>query len=418
MKQFRWIALALAVVMSIALFTGCGTAKKPEVTDAGNPAATDSADNADANTNTDSDSEETIKVGILAPLTGGVADYGLGVRNGAALYLDQLNAQGGINGKKVEYIEYDEEGDAGKALTGYNHLMDQGIVGLIGDVTSLPTLAVVPEAAADNLPMITASATAPGVTYDDETDTLYANVFRSCFIDSFQGEKMALFAKEELDVKTAAILYNNGDDYSIGLTEAFEAKAEELGIEIVATEAFAPKAKDFQGQLTNIAAKNPELLFIPTYYEEVSLIAQQIQGTNMDPILLGVDGWDSVLDVIADPSLVEGAYYCSGYSRVDTNENVQKFLTDFKAAYNTEPNMFAAQAYDAAKILTDAILVAEEAGLEAGSEEYKQAVIDAMKATNAEGITGSIKYDDKNNPEKTAVIINVKDGKASFWGKF
>lgn len=403
MNKFRILSLALVVLMSVSLFAGCG---------GGTGGSTAAKDTPAANAG------GAINVGILAPLTGSVSQYGNAVRNGAALYIEQVNAAGGVNGKTIAVFEYDEEGDPAKAVTGYSHLVDQGITALIGDVTTAPTLAVVPEASADNMPMITASATAAAVTYDEESGKVYNNMFRSCFIDPFQGEKMASFAVEKVSAKTAAVLYNTGSDYSVGLKDSFIAKAAEIGLEIVAEEGYADGAVDFQSQLTNIGAKSPDVLFLPDYYETIALVAQQAKGAGVDAAMLGVDGWDTVLNVVTDPSLLEGAYYCSGYSAEDTTPAVQQFLTDYKARYNEEPNMFSAQGYDAAMILLAAIEKAEAAGLAAGSDEYRQAVIDAMKATDMECVTGHVTYNQFNDPEKTAVIINITGGEAKFWGKY
>ncbi len=421
MKKLRLPTLIVAIVMSLSVFSAC-SAKAPE---SSSPVVTENEQGAEASGNEAEDNAEApeasgapIKIGILAPLTGGVAQYGTSVRNGARLYIEQVNAAGGINGKQIEIVEYDEEGEPEKAVTGYNSLLDKGVTAIIGDVTTAPTLAVVPEAYADNIPMITASATAASVTYDKETDTLYSNVFRSCFIDPFQGEKMASFASEKLSAKTAAVLFNTGSDYSIGVKEAFEIKAAELGLEIVATEGYAEGAVDFQSQLTNIASKNPDVLFIPYYYETVALIAQQAQSAGVKATMLGVDGWDAVMSVVTDPALLEGSYYCSGYSPEDTTPAVQQFLADYKNKYGEEPNMFGAQAYDAAMILLAAVEAAEAQGLEAASEEYKQAVVDSMKATDMECVTGHVTYNEFNDPEKTAVIINITGGEAKFWGKY
>ena len=397
-KKMRILSLVLAAVMTVSLFAGCS----------GNGGSAGGSD--------------TIKVGLLAPATGEVAEYGIAVSNGAKLYISELNEKGGINGKKIELVSYDEEGNEAKALTGYSSLVDQGVTAIIGDVTTAPTAAVVVESQQDNMPMITASATAEKITckLDDNGNVLsvYKNMFRSCFIDPFQGEKMASFAFEKLNAKTAAVLYNSGSDYSVGLYKAFVAKAKELGLEVVAEESYGKDAVDFQAQLTNIASKKPDVLFVPDYYKTIALIAQQAKNAGLTASMLGGDGWASIMDVIQDASLLNGAYFCSGYSTQDTSEAVQTFLTNYKAKYDSEPNMFAAQAYDAAAILCAALAKAEEQKLTAGSDEYKQAVIDAMKATDMDCVTGHITFDDYNNPQKTAVIINIDGGEAKFWGNY
>ena len=363
-----------------------------------------------------------IKVGVLAPLTGSVAEYGNAVNNGVVQFVEELNAKGGINGKQIELVTYDEEGDSVKAVTGYNSLVDQGVVAIIGDVTTAPTIAVVVESQGDGMPMITASATARAVTCQMNADgtvaKVYENMFRSCFIDPFQGSKMAAFAADELKAKTAAILYNTGLDYSVGCAEAFQETAQEKGLELVAVESYADGAVDFQSQLTNIAAKSPDVLFVPDYYSAVALVAQQAYAAGVKATMLGADGWDSVMDVVTDPALLNGAYYCSGYSVEDTREAVQTFVKKYQAKYSVTPNMFAAQGYDAAMILCAALEKAEASGSKAGTDEYRKAVIAAMKATDMDCVTGHVTYDQYNDPEKSAAIITIADGKAKFWGNY
>lgn len=365
---------------------------------------------------------DTIKVGVLAPLTGGVAEYGNAVNNGVQMFFEELNAKGGINGKQVELVTYDEEGDSVKAVTGYNYLMDEGVVAIVGDVTTTPTLAVVAESQADGTPMITASATAEEVTCqlneDGTVAAVYENMFRSCFIDPFQGSKMAAFAKEQLGAKTAAVIYNTGSPYSIGLTKAFEETAAEVGLEVVLVESYADGAVDFQSQLTNIAAKTPDVLFIPDYYGVIANMVQQAQNAGVKAAMLGADGWDKIMTTVSDPALLEGAYYCSGYSVEDTREEVQTFVANYVAKYNDEPNMFAAQGYDAAMILAAAIEKAEQSGAKYGSDEYRQAIIAAMKATDMDCVTGHVTFNQYNNPEKSAAIINITDGAAKYWGNY
>ena len=362
---------------------------------------------------------DTIKIGWLGPLTGGVAQYGEAVKSGVDLYIEQLNAAGGINGKQVELVAYDEEGDAAKAIAGYSSLMDAGVVAIVGSVTTAPTIAVVSEAFYDNTPMITASATAIGVTYNEESDQVYSNMFRSCFIDSFQGVTMAGFAQEVLGASTAAVLYDNGDTYSTGVYEYFAKQCEEIGLNVVAVESYASGSVDFSGQLTNIAAANPDVLFLPVYYNDVALIAAQAADAGITATMLGVDGWSSVLDSVSDPALVDGAYYCSGYSVEDTRDLVVNFLADYSAKYDgAVSNMFGAQGYDAAWILCNAIAAAEESGLKPGSDAYSQAVIEAMAATDQEFVTGHVSFDEHNDPQKTAAIIQITDGAESFWGNY
>ncbi len=408
----KTLALILALVLCLGLLAACSGNKDGGTTPTAAPAPGGA-------TEAPAGSTDPIKIGYLGPLTGGVAQYGIAVQNGVKLYVDQLNAAGGIGGRKIDLVSYDEEGDATKAITGYNSLLDSGVVAIVGDVTTGPCTAVVAAAYPDGTPMITASATATSITYNADTNTVYTNMFRSCFIDPFQGETMARFAYEVLNARTAAVLYDNGDTYSTGVYEYFVSKAKELGLELVAEESYASGAVDFSGQLTNIAAKNPDVLFLPIYYNDVALVAAQAADAGLKAKMLGVDGWSSVLDAVTDAALVEGAYYCSGYSAADTGALVQKFLSDYAAAYNgATPNMFDAQGYDAAWILCDAIAKAEASGKTYGSDEYKAEIIAAMKATDSDYVTGHVSYDDHNDPQKTAAIINIVGGEEKFWGSY
>ncbi len=421
MKKILALLLALAMVFALV---GCATTSS--TTSTTESEAADEADTTEATDDADDADEITydgeIVIGWLGPQTGTDAEYGLNVMYGVDLYIEQLNAAGGINGKYVSVVYYDEEGTADKAITGYNWLLDQGAVAIIGDVTTGPCTAVVVASQDDNTPMITASATAISITYDEETDTVYSNMFRSCFIDSFQGVTMANFASEILGATTAAILYDNGDTYSTGVYEYFLAQCEELGIEVVAIESYATGSVDFTSQLANIAAADPDVIFLPVYYSDVALIAAQAADAGIDTTVtpfLGIDGWATVLDVISDASLLDGCYFCSGYSTEDTSELVQQFLIDYAEKYDgAVPNMFAAQGYDAAWILCDAIAVAEASGATYGTAEYSQAIIDAMSATDSDYVTGHVTYDDHNDPQKTAAIIGIMDGEESFWGSY
>ena len=263
------------------------------------------------------------------------------------------------------------------------------------------------------MPQVTASATATGVTVIDPADPeseIRPNVFRACFIDPYQGEKMANYAVEKLSAKTAAVFYQTGNDYSEGLMNAFVAKAAELGLEIVDTEAFAEGDKDFKAQMTNIAAADPDVVFAPIYYAEAGLAITAARAAGCDAVFMGGDGFGSVKNYASAEDL-EGSVYCSGYA--PGTDSVKQFEEDFKAAYNVDeiPNMFAPLAYDAAMLLCEGLKAAEEQGLTAGTEEYKQAVIDAIKNMNGtEGITGSYSFDEYNNPIKPVAIIELTGG--------
>lgn len=359
----------------------------------------------------------TIKIGMQGPYTGSTAVYGLAVQTGARLYVDQLNKAGGINGKQVELIYYDNKGDDAEAINAFTRLVDEGITAFLGDVLTGNTLAVVAEAYPINMPMITASATAAEVTVNPDDGTVYTNVFRSCFIDPFQGEKMAQYAAEKLGVKTAAVIALTGDAYSAGLADAFVAKCAEVGIEVVAQEGYAVGDKDFNAQLTNIAAKNPDVVFCPNYYEDVGMIVTQARALGFDTMFLGGDGWGGVSEYASAEDL-EGCLYCSAYAPGSTEE-VRAFEAAYEEAYGQPvPNMFAPLAYDAAAVLCAAIAKAEESGAKTGSDEYKQAIIDAFRTEgpSVSGITsaGGYTFDENNNPIKDAVIMELVDGVETY----
>ena len=408
----KLLSIVLVAMMALTALAGCAAPAASQAS-ASNATAAD-ATAADA---TQAASGETIKVGILGPHTGDYAVYGLAVKNGAQLYIDQVNAAGGINGKKIETVVYDNKGDSTEAITAFTRMVDDGITALIGDVLSGNTIAVVGEANPINMPMITASATAVGVTYNADTDTVYTNVFRTCFIDPFQGEKMAQYASEKLGAKTAAVLTMTGDDYSVGLADAFKAKCAEVGITVVADEGYSKGDVDFKAQLTNILASAPDVIFCPNYYQDDGMIVTQARELGLTSTFLGGDGWAGV-SAYASAADLEGSYFCSAYAPGSTDA-VKKFEADYTAAYGADTlNMFAATAYDAAMVLVAALTKAEASGAAAGSDEYKQAVIDAIKTEGPSvvGITSETGYtfDDHNNPIKSAVIMTITGGVETF----
>ena len=352
----------------------------------------------------------TIKVGLLAPLTGDVSVYGIAVANGANLYIKQVNEAGGINGKQIEVVEMDEQGDATQAVTCFTQMVDEGITALIGDVTTTPTLAVVAESQEYNMPMVTASATAEAVTYDAETDTVYQNVFRTTFTDPFQGVKMADYATDKLGYTKAAVIYQTGADYNEGLATNFEAEFASNGGEIVASETYSAGDVDFKTQLTTILSANPEVIYCPIYYEDVGQILSQAVDVGLTVPFLGGDGWDGVTQY-ATAEQLDGCYFCANYA---TGSN-----PDFESAYEAEygepyPNGFSPLGYDAALTICGGLQAAEDAGLEPGTDEYKQAVIDGIKNGSFEGVTGSFTFDDHNDPIKTAAILTFENGEAVF----
>ena len=263
----------------------------------------------------------TIKIGGIAPLTGAVSAYGLLVKDGVDLAVDEFNAAGGLNGSQIEMVWMDDTGDAVEATNAYNQLMSQGIAALIGPVTTTPTLAVASRAAADNLPMITASATAYAVTDAGK------NVFRSCFLDPFQAELMAQYASEKLGAKKVAVLFDNTNDYSIGLSDAFQKKAKDLGMEVVAAESANSGDADYTPQLTKIAEAAPDAVFVCYYYQDAALMLRQAVDVGLDATMMGADGWTGIQDQLQDSlNLLDKAVYCDSFSASDDSPVAQAFV--------------------------------------------------------------------------------------------
>ena len=409
MKKRSIIALIMALAMCAGLVAACGY----DAATGGGATGGDAAGGDVAGNNNGEVTE--VHIGILAPLTGGAAYFGVSVQNGVMLYINNFNAQGGL---QIVHTTRDEEGDSARAVTMYHDLVDAGVTAIIGSVTSGPTMAVVPEAFADGMPMITGTATHAGVTVNQDTGEVFTNMFRSCFIDPFQGVKMAEFAQTVLNAQTAAVLYAHDIDYSIGLRNAFVERAAEIGLSVIHEETFADEAPDFMAQLTNIAAANPDVVFVPVYNRHTALIGPQSAAAGVTATLLGADGWAGTIDAIADPSSVEGAFYLTGFTYESEEQHIVDFIERFEAVNDMLPNMFAAQAYDAASILIAALEKAIADGHTPGTDEFKAATITHMAATNMNGVTGNITFDRYNNPQKTAFILQIIDGQARFWGTF
>ena len=418
MKNMKKLfCFALAVVMLLSVMAGCAakTEQSPSTTQASeSTASTETASNESADASDAAATDGEIDIAFIGNTTGDYAQYGIPVRNAVMLYFDQLNAAGGINGKKVVVKEYDDKGDGVEAVNAYNLAKENGITAVIGSVLTGATIGLADATYEDNMPQITASATATGVTVMEDTGEVRTNVFRACFIDPFQGQKMADYAVEKLGAKTAAIFYETGSDYSEGLKNAFVVEAERMGLEIVDTEAFATGDKDFKAQMTNIASKNPDIVFCPIYYGEAGLAIQAARQAGCTATFLGGDGFGSVKDYASAEEL-EGSVYCSGYA--PGTEDVAQFEKDYCETFGVEevPNMFAPLAYDASMIMAYGLKAAEDAGFEAGTDEYKQAVIDAIKTMDGvKGITGTYSFDSDNNPIKSVAIIELTGGEEVF----
>jgi branched-chain amino acid transport system substrate-binding protein len=340
--------------------------------------------------------------------------FGVQAKNGAELYTKIFNAAGGVDGRKIELVIYDDKGDPTEALNAYNKLVAADeVAALIGPVTSAPTFGVAEASVSDNIPSITGTATHPDVT------TYGKNFFRACFEDPFQGGTMAKFAAAKLGAKKAAVIYNVSDAYSTGLYNAFRASAAEAGLEVVAAESYSTDDVDFNAQLTRIAALAPDVLFIPDYYNKVYLICSQAKKAGITATFLGVDGADGVLAIEgADISVFEGLHFANHYFSGDPSPLVQDFRKNYEADYGSTPSALAALGYDAAFILFEAIKKAAADGVEIGATPKSyQAVIDKMAATNVDAVTGRMTFKN-NNPVKEVSIIKVEKGAYSFAEKY
>ncbi len=359
---------------------------------------------------------DSITIAFIGNTTGDYAQYGVPVRNAVKMYYDQLNAKGGINGKQVILLEYDDKADGVESVNALNLAVDKGATAIIGSVLTGATIALSDATYDMNMPQITASATSPKVTVmdpDAKTIEVKTNVFRTCFLDPFQGEKMAEYAAKKCGAKTVAIFYQNGSDYSEAIVQGFDSVKDSFGLTVVAKEAFAAGDVDYKAQMTNIAAKNPDVVLMPIYYGEAGLAITALRSLGCKAQIIGGDGFGSVKKYASAADL-EGTVYMSGYA--SGTPSVAQFEKDYKATYGEEvPNMFAPLAWDASFVMAEALKAADAAGLKAGSAEFKQKVIDSMKGMKGlEGITGSYTFNDTNDPIKSVAIIQLTNGDEVF----
>lgn len=344
---------------------------------------------------------DVIKLGVIAPLTGEISQYGIGVNNAALLAAKEINDAGGIDGKMVEIVSYDSKADKTEAINAYNKLRDQDkITALVGCTISGTTLSVKEIAIGDGIPVLTPTATNLEVTLNAP------NIFRACFTDPYQGETASIFASEELGAKKAAVMYNVESAYSEGIAEAFKEKYSSLG-EVTNFEGYAGTDTDFRTILTKIADKKPDVLFIPEYYAKVGVILTQVKELGLDVVCIGVDGWDGIEADYAD--VAEGHYFVNHYSKTDPADIVQNFITEYEAAYETSPNALAALGYDATKIMAEAIK-------NASSSEAAD-IVESLANISTDGVTGHITFDENGDPTKSISVIQIVDGKHSLAAK-
>lgn len=351
---------------------------------------------------------DTVKLGLNYELSGNVSTYGTSLVEGIEFAVKEINANGGVLGKQIELVKADNKSSGEEAANVSSRLATRDkVVAILGPATSGNVKSALPAAEENKVPLISASSTADDVTLD-ANGGVRQYVFKTCFSDSFQGVTMANFAAKELKLMKAAILRDNTSDYSQGLTDAFSETYLSLGGEILEEEAYQAKETDFKSLLTNINAKNPDVLFVPGYYEEVGLIIKQARELGLNVPVLGADGFDSPkLVEIAGAENLNGTYYSNHYSSGDTSEDVVAFKTAFNKEYKKDPDAFNALGYDMAYMVADA--------LERAGEADREKLTAALASTkDFKGITGTLSMDEFHNPIKAVTILEVKDGVPTY----
>ncbi|MFJ7927769.1 ABC transporter substrate-binding protein [Peribacillus sp. NPDC096622] len=353
-----------------------------------------------------SKSGDTIKIGANLELSGGTASFGQSAADGLKLAIDEINKEG-IDGKKLEIIKVDNKSDAAEATSGSIKLVSQDkVVAVVGSATSTNTLAQVQVAQDNKVPLLTPTATNPDIT--NKAGKLNDYVFRTCFIDPFQGTVAANFASDEIGAKTAAIYVDSASDYSKGLAAAFKEAFTAKGGKIVAEEAYVTKDTDFRSTLTRIKSAKPEFVFLPGYYEEVGLILKQAREDGIDLPFMGGDGWDSPKVVeIAGADALKNTYITNHYSPEDEDAKIQDFVAAFEKEYDKTPDAFAALGYDTGYYLADAI---KRSG-DASPEKIRQALEDVK---DLQLVSGTLNLDENHDPIKSATILEYVDGKQTF----
>ncbi|RHR09250.1 amino acid ABC transporter substrate-binding protein [Clostridium sp. AF20-17LB] len=390
----RFLSLGLAMAMAASL-TACGSSSSTTETTTAAAAAGEST----------AASGEVFKIGGIGPVTGAAAVYGLAVKNGAQIAVDEINADGGINGYQIDFQFQDDEHDAEKSVNAYNTLKDWGMQMLMGTVTSAPCVAVADKTMADNMFQITPSGSSVECAQNP-------NVFRVCFSDPDQGAASATYIAENKLADKIAVIYDSSDVYSSGIYEKFASEAANHGLDIVAAEAFtADSNKDFSTQLQKAKDAGADLVFLPIYYTEASLILNQANTMGYAPKFFGCDGMDGILQVDNfDTKLAEGLMLLTPFAADADDELTQKFVTAYKEKYGETPIQFAADAYDAIYAIKAA---AEEAGItpETSSSDTCDKMKEAMLKITVNGLTGeNMTWTEDGEPHKAPKAVKVVDG--------
>jgi branched-chain amino acid transport system substrate-binding protein len=345
---------------------------------------------------------DPLKVAILAPLSGPVPTFGASTRDGALMAIDEWNERGGVLGRQVQAIVEDSQCTPGPAVNAANKVIDSdGVRFIIGEVCSSASIPVSEITEQRGILQISPTSTNTDVTLNADGSTKRF-VFRACFIDPFQGDVMATFARNQ-GHETAFVLFDQGNDYVLGLSEAFQESFTAKGGQIVGTAAYTSADTDFSAILTQVQAANPDVLYLPDYYNIVNLVGAQAKQIGITAAMMGGDGWDSA-DL--DMSAAEGGYFSNHYSPEEERPVVQDFVQRYQDRHGAVPDALATLAYDAANLLLAAI---EEAGT-----DDPAVVADTLAAISYEAVSGIITFDEFHNPIKTAAIIHVTGGEVVF----
>lgn len=349
---------------------------------------------------------DELKIGVSAPLTGDIAALGQSTKNAILLAQEEINAKGGIKigdtAKKVKFIIEDDENKPESTATVFQKLINQDkVLAIIGSQSSKCSNAGAPIAESAKIPQISPWSTNPNVTKDR------SYIFRACFIDPFQGKVVAMYAKEKLKAKAAAVLYDIASDYNKGIAEVFRDEFTQMGGKIVGFETYNTKDTDFSAQLTKIKGSKPDLLFLPNYFNEVPLQVQQARKLGIGARIIGSDSWDNPELITLGGAVMNGTCFTNHYSPDVESQLAKDFIAKYQAKYDMVPDAAAALTYDSAYLLFDAI---EKAG-----KADSQAIRDAIAATQKfVGVTGEVTYNGSGDPVKGAVIIRIEDGKFVF----
>ena len=391
----KFMALSLAAVMAGSCLTACGDSSKSDAKSGGD--------------------ENTIVIGGSGPLTGSAAQYGVAVKNAAQLAVDEINEAGGVNGVKFKLVFEDDEADGGdKAVNAYNSLRDKGMQVMLGTVTTGSCLAVIDKTKSDNIFQITPSASAQDVIKND-------NTFQVCFTDPNQGKASADYIADNGIAKKIAVIYDSSDAYSSGIYNTFKSEASEKGLDIVAEQSFTKDSKtDFSAQISAAKSADADLIFLPIYYQEASLILAQCKSADYSPKFFGCDGLDGILAVENfDKSLAEGVMLLTPFAADAEDDATQKFVKAYKEKYNNEtPNQFAADAYDGVKIIAKLVEKESVKGDMSASDicdKLKKAITDGF---SYDGLTGKgMTWSTDGAVSKNPKAVVIKDGNYSALDK-